>query len=254
MDTGSTMIVEVAGVHFSYDSMQIVEDINFSILEKDFLGIIGPNGGGKTTILKLILGLIEPTKGTITVFGKSPKEGRIHIGYVPQIFTFDFDFPISVLEVVLMGKLGARRFMRRFSPEDTAAAVRSLERVGLSGFSDRRIGSLSGGQIQRVLIARALTGEPKLLLLDESLSSIDSKWQNSFYDLLRELNEELAVVLVSHDISALSVYVEKVACLNRKLYYHGTTKEGIKHLVDTYECPIELIAHGVPHRVLGDHE
>jgi zinc transport system ATP-binding protein len=247
-------IVEMSHVYFAYNSMQVLEDIDFSILEKDFLGIIGPNGGGKTTILRMILGFIEPVRGVVTVFGKPPGEARGQVGYVSQIFTFDFDFPISVLEVVRMGRIGRRGFMKRYSREDTAAAERALNRVGLSDFGDRRIGSLSGGQIQRVLIARALAGEPKLLLLDESLSSIDSKWQNAFYELLKELNREMAIVLVSHDIGALSVHVEKVACLNRKLYYHGATKEGIEHLIDTYECPIELIAHGVPHRVLEDHE
>lgn len=254
MGAESNTIVEMAHVHFSYDSMQVLEDINFSILENDFLGIIGPNGGGKTTILRLILGITEPTKGSVTVFGKAPKDGRGQIGYVSQIFTFDFDFPISVFEVVRMGRLGTRGIIRQYSRDDTAATECALDRVGLSDFRDRRIGSLSGGQIQRALIARALAGEPKLLLLDESLSSIDSKWQNAFYDLLKELNSEMAIVLVSHDIGALSTYVEKVACLNRTLHYHGSTQEGIKHLVDTYECPIELIAHGVPHRVLEDHE
>ncbi len=247
-------IVEMRGVYFSYGAMPVLENIDMTIYANDFLGIIGPNGGGKTTTLKLILGLVRPSKGTVTVFGKTPEEGRRSIGYIPQLLEFDHDFPVTVLDVVLMGRLGARGLFRRYNGDDVAIAAESLERVGMASSRNRRVGDLSGGERQRVFIARALTTEPRLLLLDEPLSGIDTKWQSSFYELLRDLNEEMTIVLVTHDVGALSSYVEKVACLNCKLYYHGSTQEGIEHLVETYQCPIELIAHGMPHRVLGDHE
>jgi zinc transport system ATP-binding protein len=247
-------IVEMHGVSFSYGTMPVLDNIDMTIYANDFLGIIGPNGGGKTTTLKLILGLVHPSSGTVTVFGKTPEEGRRSIGYIPQLLEFDRDFPVTVLDVVLMGRLGARGLFRRYSGNDVAIADEALERVGMADSRNRRVGDLSGGERQRVFIARALTARPRLLLLDEPLSGIDTKWQNSFYDLLRDLNEEITIVLVTHDVGALSTYVDKVACLNCKLYYHGSTQEGIEHLVETYQCPIELIAHGMPHRVLGDHE
>lgn len=254
IEAGKEAIVEMRGVSFSYGTMPVLENIDMTIYANDFLGIIGPNGGGKTTTLKLILGLVRPSSGTVTVFGKTPEEGRRSIGYIPQFLEFDRDFPVTVLDVVLMGRLGARGLFRRYSGDDVAIAAESLERVGMADSRNRRVGDLSGGERQRVFIARALTARPRLLLLDEPLSGIDTKWQNSFYDLLRDLNEEMTIILVTHDVGALSSYVEKVACLNCKLYYHGSTREGIEHLVETYQCPIELIAHGMPHRVLGDHE
>lgn len=248
------VIVELRNVSFSYGPMHVLEDITMTIRRNDFLAIIGPNGGGKTTALRLILGLERPDTGTVTVFGKPPAEGRRAIGYIPQLFQFDFDFPVTVLDVVLMGRLVRRGLLKRYTRADIAVATEALERVGMREHADRRIGDLSGGERQRVLIARALATQPRLLLLDEPVSSIDTKWQNSFYSLLRELNREMTIVLVTHDIGVLSAYIEQVACLNRRLHYHGSTQEGIRHLADTYECPIELIAHGVPHRVLEDHE
>lgn len=247
-------IVEIKNLFFSYANVPVLEDINLSIKQRDFLGIIGPNGGGKTTILKIILGLLSPDGGSVEVFGLPPSKGRKHIGYIPQAFNFDFSFPINVLDVVLMGRLRKRGVLKRYTKEDVDIARGALNKVGMNDFWNTQIGSLSEGQRQRVLIARALSTGPKLLLLDEPASSIDSRWQGSFFTLLKQLTGEMAVILVSHDIGALSVHVEQVACLNRRLYYHGTTKEGIKHLSDTYECPVELIAHGIPHRVLGDHE
>jgi len=254
VESDNEKIVEMMDVSFSYGSMPVLEDINLFIRARDFLGIIGPNGGGKTTVLRLILGLIEPDSGEVRVFGGAARRGRRFIGYVPQDFLSDLEFPISVLDVVLMGRIGRQGASGRYSAHDRAAALDALAMVGMENNRNRRIGELSGGERQRVYVARALTMEPRILMLDEPLSSIDSHWQNSFYTLLGELNREMSIVLVTHDIGALSTYVDQVACLNRKLYYHGLTREGIEHLVETYKCPIELIAHGLPHRVLGDHE
>jgi zinc transport system ATP-binding protein len=253
-EAGRETVVDLKNVSFSYGPQPVLEDITMSIDRNDFLAIIGPNGGGKTTTLRLILGLIRPDRGTVTVFGKRPEAGRRSIGYIPQSLEYDFDFPINALEVVMMGRLGRRGLLKRYTAEDTAVALDALERVGMRDRHNRRIGDLSGGERQRVFIARALTVQPRLLLLDEPVSSIDTKWQGEFYSLLKDLSGEMAVVLVTHDVGVLSAYVEQVACLNRRLYHHGSTQEGIEHLEETYQCPVELIAHGVPHRVLGDHE
>ncbi|MBN1884368.1 MAG: ABC transporter ATP-binding protein [Candidatus Krumholzibacteriota bacterium] len=247
-------IVELKKVSCSFGRLLAVEDVDLVVGERDFLGIIGPNGGGKTTILRIILGLVEPDRGSVRVFGGPPSAGRRRIGYVPQLFDVDLAFPASVTDVVLMGRLGHAPLGRRYGRADLDAAGEAIGRVGMSDRADRAIGELSGGERQRALIARALAADPELLILDEPASSIDSRWQAAFFSMLRELNDRMAIILVTHDVTALSAYVEQVACLNRRLYYHGSTAEGIEHLVETYECPIEIIAHGVPHRVLGDHE
>jgi zinc transport system ATP-binding protein len=237
------IIVNLEHVFFSYGGVPVLEDINISIKQNDFLAIIGPNGGGKTTILKLILGLLEPDSGTITVFGKTPQEARKYIGYLPQHFSFDFDFPITVMDVVSMGRLGKRGLAKRYTKTDIEKCLGALDRVGMETLREREIGKLSGGQRQRVFIARALATEPKLLLLDEPVSSIDTQWQQSFYELLQKLNREIAIILVTHDISVISTYIDKMACLNKKLYYHGSKKEGLLKLAELYECPVQLISH-----------
>jgi zinc transport system ATP-binding protein len=246
-------IIELTNINFSYNHVPILENITLNVYEKDFLGIIGPNGGGKTTLIKIVLGLLKPTRGKITIFGKPPAKGRSLIGYVPQAFNFHRDFPITVLDVVLMGQLRKTKIGHRYALKDKTIAQSVLEQVEMFAFKDRPISNLSGGQLQRVMIARALISKPKLLILDEPLSNIDSRWQTSFYQLLRQLKQSMAIMLVTHDTSALLTYVDQVACLNRQLYYHGPTKEGLQHLSDAYQCPIELIGHGIPHRVLGDH-
>ncbi len=242
-DMKKNPIVSMSHVYFSYDSIPVLEDVNITVEEKDFLSIIGPNGGGKTTIFKLLLGLLAPDQGDITVFGKTPKQARKEIGYLPQLFNFDFEFPISVIDVVLMGRLGRRRAGRNYTAEDIKAAQNSLDRVGLDDYRDRQIGELSGGQRQRVFIARALITEPKLLLLDEPVASVDATWQQNFFELLHELNKELAIIMVTHDISAVISYIDKIACVNKKLYYHGSKKDGMAKIAEMYECPVQLLAH-----------
>jgi zinc transport system ATP-binding protein len=253
MKLKNTPIVELFNINFAYNHIPVLEDIALRVYQADFLGIIGPNGGGKTTLLKIILGLLKPTSGKITVFGTDPCEGRRSIGYVPQAFHFHSDFPITVFEVVLMGRLREKRLTKHYTSEDRDIAQNALHQVEMLAFKEKHINNLSGGQLQRVMIARALASEPKLLILDEPLSSIDSRWQASFYVLLKQLKQSMAIMLVTHDTGALAAYVDQVACLNRRLYYHGPTKEGLQHLSDAYQCPIELIGHGIPHRILGDH-
>lgn len=247
-------VVKLEDVWFHRDSIPILEGINLSIAHYDFLGIIGPNGGGKTTLLKVIMGLIVPSRGKVSVMGKPPESSRNIIGYVPQSNPFDLDFPISVWDVVLMGRYGRVGLFRRYGREDKKRAQIALQTVDMFDSRNRQMGKLSGGEQQRVFIARALVSEPKLLLLDEPTASVDPAMQAEFYELLEGLKRRMTIVLVSHDISAISIHVDKVACLNRQLHYHGSKEIGPEVLEATYQCPVQMIAHGsVPHRVLKEH-
>jgi zinc transport system ATP-binding protein len=246
-------LVRLENVWVHYDNVAILEGVDLSIKQDDFLGIIGPNGGGKTTLLRVILGLVKPSRGEVTVLGSTPERNRKFIGYIAQSSLFDHDFPISVLEVVLMGRYGKVGLIKRFSNEDKKLALKALEIVEMLDYKDRQIGRLSGGEQQRVFIARALVAEPKMLLLDEPTTGVDTPMQTEFYELLAKLKHTMAIVLVSHDISAVSIYVDKIACLNHQLYYHGSKEVGPEILEATYKCPVQMIAHGVPHRVLKEH-
>ncbi len=247
-------VVRLEDVWLHYDGAPILEGVSLSIEHGDFLGLIGPNGGGKTTLLKVILGLVKPSRGKVLVLGQTPERGRRFIGYVSQHNLFDRDFPISVWDVVLMGRYGRAGLLRRYSGEDRRTAQKTLQTVGMLDYKNRQIGKLSGGEQQRVFIARALVSEPRLLLLDEPTASVDPTMQTEFYELLEKLKEQMAIVLVSHDISAISIYVDKIACLNRQLFYHGSKEIGPEVLEATYKCPVQMIAHGtVPHRVLREH-
>ncbi len=226
-----------------------IKNVSLDVGENDFLAVIGPNGGGKTTLIKVILGLITPFSGTVELFGEPPVRSRKKVGYVPQIVP-SRTFPVSVLDVVLMGRLSSTKKFGRYSHTDREAAIDKLEKLGVDHLASKRMDQLSGGQKQRVLIARALAGEPRLLLLDEPVASVDSETQQNFYNLLAELNEHLSVVLVTHDVGAVSSHVKSIACINTKLVSHGETIS--QHDVEkAYGCPFELIAHGVPHRVIG---
>lgn len=247
-------IVRLQNIRVSYGSVPALEDVTLSILQHDFLGIIGPNGGGKSTLLKVLLGLVKPESGAVSVFGKTPEQARSRIGYVSQRPSFDRDFPASVWDVALMGRYGKAGLIYRYRREDKVAVEKALIRVGIEGYRDKQIGRLSGGQQQRVFVARALVAAPELLLLDEPTASIDPTMQTEFYELLSELKQDLTIVMVSHDIGAISVYVDKIACLNRQLYYHGSKEITPEVLEATYKCPVQLITHGtVPHRVLKEH-
>ncbi len=247
-------IVGLKDIWVKYNDVSVLESIALSVFQHDFLGIIGPNGGGKSTLLKVILGLVKPFRGSVSVFGQPPEQSRSQIGYVSQRYAFDRDFPVSVWEVVMMGRYGKTGLFRRYSHSDRAAVEKSLIKVGMLDYRNEQIGRLSGGQQQRVFIARALVAEPKLLLLDEPTASIDPAMQTQFYEMLQDLKQSLAIVMVSHDIGAVSVYVDKIACLNRQLFYHGSKEITPEVLEATYQCPVQLIAHGpVPHRVLKEH-
>lgn len=246
--------VELSDVWFSYRESPVLEGVNLVVEEGDYLAILGPNGSGKTTLLQVILGLLSPSRGRIQVAGEPPEHARGQVGYVPQHVRFDLDFPIRVLDVVLMGRLAGKAPGRPFRATDRHSAAMALAQVEMEEYAERPIGALSGGQLQRVLIARALALEPRLLLLDEPTASLDERIGHSVWDLLEEISHRMTVILVSHDIGAISQYVRSVACLNRRIFGHPTRELTPEILEQTYGCPVELLAHGHPHRVLGPHQ
>jgi zinc transport system ATP-binding protein len=246
--------IELNNVSFFYSSQPILTNVNLAVEERDFLAIMGPNGSGKTTLLKIVLGILNPAQGTVRVFGKTPLEAAGLLGYVPQDTGLNKDFPISVQDVALMGRLGRTGRGLRYTSEDRSLAEKVLEQVGMWEYRDRPIGKLSGGQRQRVFIARALTVEPKILLMDEPTASVDAQFQTDLYGLLKELNSTITIIVVSHDMSVLSGHINSVACLNRTLYYHESGEITEEMLDAAYQCPVDLIAHGVPHRVLRKHD
>jgi len=246
--------IEIHDLWFSYGAQTVLEDVNLAIRRNEFLAVIGPNGGGKTTLIRLILGILRPERGVIRVFGEAPEKTARHMGYVPQNTHLNKEFPISVLDVTLMGRLGRVGRAWRYSPKDKGMAEKALDRVGMLSYRDTPINNLSGGQRQRVFIARALVTEPDILFMDEPTASVDTEWQANIYTLLKELNETVTIVVVSHDISVLSSHVKSVACVNRTVFYHDSTEITMEMLEKMYQCPVELIAHGLPHRVLGKHK
>jgi len=256
----SDNIIQIQNLNFSYNSQRVLRDVNLTVNQGDFVAMIGPNGGGKTTLLKLMLGLLKADSGRLRIFSQPPQEASHLIGYVPQDVHINKNFPISALDVVLMGRLKPGRGWSRHSQQDRQAALNALEQVEMRKFCDHRIGELSGGQKQRVFVARALVTEPQLLFLDEPTASIDTKGQNEFYTLLKELNQTITIIVVSHDLMVISGYIKSVICVNQRLHYHGhaeLTGEMIEMMYDcTAEetCPVELIAHGLPHRVLHKHK
>lgn len=248
-------VISIKNLWAGYEADTILEDISFEMFQDDYVGLIGPNGGGKTTLIRVILGLIKPDRGTITVMGQDPVRGRRHIGYVSQFQVEDKHFPVSVWDVVAMGRLQPN-IQKNFGirTHDKQAIEIALEQTGMLDYRKRTMNELSGGQRQRVYISRALSAEPKILLLDEPTSSVDSQSSTQLYDLLAELNDHIAILLISHDLTAISTYVKTIGCVNRQLVYQGS-KELTNEMIEVgYGCPVDLIAHGVPHRVIAGHQ
>jgi zinc transport system ATP-binding protein len=251
-----TPLVEVRHVTFGYGQEVVLDHVDLEIGPRDFLAVIGPNGGGKTTLLKVMLGLLQPWSGEVVYHLSSGNDPRGRLGYVPQFSTFDKDFPLRVSDMVLMGRLGnggLGGLLRPWSRQDRAAADQAIERLGLSGVARAHVAEISGGQLQRVLIARALVSAPEILFLDEPTASIDAESRETLRELLEELNRRIPVVVVTHDVTSIASMVRRIACINRRLFYHGDPELSLEVMEEVYGCPVELVTHGVPHRVLHHH-
>ena len=239
----SNVVIDIDDVSFNYGDVPVLEDICLKIYEDEFIGIIGPNASGKSTLLKLILGLLKPDKGTIKVFNDDGKPLSNHIGYVPQHITFPRDFPVTVQEVVMMGHITASSRMFRFNKNEIASSRQAMQALELEDIAKRQIGALSGGQLQRVLIARALVCEPEILILDEPTSNVDMRIEEDIFSLLKNYSEHMTIIVVSHDIAFISGYVDRVACLNRTLVCHDTESISGKMIEELYDAPVKMIHH-----------
>ena len=261
-------IIEIKNLSAGYDNRTVLHDINLTIYERDFLGIIGPNGGGKTTLIKCILGLLKPTAGEILYHPViHPKqEGQrsqlstvncssLKMGYLPQYSSIDRKFPITVEEVILSGLSSKKPLASRFTARHREKASAVIARMGLEGMEQRAIGALSGGQLQRALLGRAIISDPQLVILDEPSTYIDKRFEARLYELLAEINKDCAIILVSHDIGTVLQQVKSIACVNETLDYHPDTGVKEEWLERNFNCPIELLGHRTPpHRILKEHK
>lgn len=246
-------IIQIKDIQVEYEGKQVLRDVSLTVYAKDFLGIIGPNGGGKTTLVKTILGLKKPSAGSITFFQDGHPVPAIRMGYLPQYNRIDKNFPISVYEVILSGL--KKSLWRPYSKSQHEAVREMLHRMGLDNLGDRPIGSLSGGQLQRTLLGRAIVSHPDVVILDEPNTYIDKRFETQLYHLLEEINHDSAIILVSHDLGSVLQNVRTIACVNETLDYHPDTELPEGWIEDKFNCPIDLIGHGnLPHRVLKCHK
>lgn len=236
-------VVEFEKVSFAYTGVPVLEHVSFAVAPGEFFGLIGPNAAGKSTLLKLILGLLVPRSGHIRVFGEAPAAARNRVGYVPQHPLFHRDFPISVMDMVLLGRLGTSAPLGAYSRDDKTTAQRVLQAFEIDHIAGRAIGTLSGGQLQRALIARALVCNPQLLILDEPTANIDLRSEEDIFALLRHYNAHMTIVVVSHDVAFISGYVGRVGCLNRHLVCHSTDEISGKTIEELYGAPVKMIHH-----------
>ncbi len=235
--------IRITGLWFSYDGHPVLEDVNLSIPQGDFVSVVGPNGGGKTTLLKLVLGLLRPSQGEVRVFGAPPEQARQRIGYMPQLAQLDPQFPATVMDVTLMGRLGHGRPFGPYSKKDKEIVGKALDQVGLYGLRKKPFSSISGGQRQRLFIARALACEPDILLLDEPTANLDLVMEGDLYELLQTLNQKLTVVMVSHDIGFVSEVVKSVVCVKRKVLMHPTSEITGEIINEIYGSPMRMVRH-----------
>jgi len=236
-------VIQLTGVSFSYGAEPALREVDLAVADREFLGIVGPNAGGKSTLLRLILGLLEPQSGRVEVLGRSPRAARTDIGYVPQYPGFARDFPITVEQVVLLGRLGLGNRFGGYGREDRQAMQRVLEEVDAHDLRARQIGSLSGGQLQRVLLARALVCDPRILILDEPTASLDLRLEADIFERLKEFNERMTILLVSHDVAFISTYVSRVACVNQTLVCHPTAAIDGSTILALYGESVRRVAH-----------
>ena len=245
-------LFEMNSLSASYGATIVLQDVDFRVNENDFIGVIGPNGGGKTTLLKIILGLLEPVKGAM-VFNEGLLNGK-SIGYLPQMSTGDINYPVTVRDIILSGLMIRKSVFSGMSAADKLKAGRVIDELGLTGMSGSTLNELSGGQMQRVFLGRAIIGDPRLLLLDEPGNFVDTTFENDFYEKLKDLNKRMAILMVSHDVGTISSHIKSFACVNRRLHYHPSPEITNEDLL-AYGCPIQLVTHGdVPHTVLKHHK
>lgn len=246
-------VISLEHISVSYGTKRVLTDVCLTVGEKDFLGIIGPNGGGKTTLIKTILGLKKADTGNITYFKDGKQVPQISIGYLPQYNKIDKNFPISTEEVILSGI--RKGLFSRYTTDDREAARQVLQQMGIEDLATRPIGTLSGGQVQRALLGRAVISKPSVVILDEPNTYIDKRFEGQLYHLLEDINRESAVILVSHDIGAVLQNVRTIACVNETLDYHPDTELPDGWIEARFNCPIDLIGHGdMPHRILKSHK
>ena len=246
-------LISLKDVSVGYDDRQkVLDHVNLDILPNDFIGVIGPNGGGKTTLVKTILKAL-PYSGEVQYSPVIGSDGYRAIGYLPQVSDIDKSFPISVCEVVLSGLQARKRLFGRYSAADKAKALQLLDLCGIESIARRPIGELSGGQLQRTLLCRALISDPKVLILDEPANFVDNKFEKELYAILRQLNDRMAIIMVSHDLGTITSHVKSIVCVNRHVHRHNSnviTPEQLHY----YDCPIQIVSHGtVPHTVLEEH-
>ena len=241
-------LIEIRNLNAGYDDKLVLKDVSLDVYLNDFLGIIGPNGGGKTTLLKLILGLLKPKAGEITFFNPNLKN---NIGYMPQTNYIDRQFPILVKETIASGLVSEKNLSKQ---EIKNKVEETISQMGLNEISNKPIGEISGGQLQRTLLARAIINQPELLILDEPNSYVDKRFETHFYEILQEINQKTAIILVSHDIGTVISTVKNIACVNETLHYHSGTNVDYHWLDKHFACPFDLIGHGnIPHRILKNH-
>lgn len=268
----STPLIEIKNLSAGYDNRTVLRNVNLTVYDRDFLGIIGPNGGGKTTLIKCILGLLKPAAGEILYSDKrfvasdkqrgtaqrpalTTNRSVLKMGYLPQYNSIDRKFPITVEEVILSGLSSQKSLISRFTATHREKARQVIARMGLEGLEKRAIGALSGGQLQRALLGRAIISDPALVVLDEPSTYIDKRFEARLYELLAEINHDCAIILVSHDIGTVLQQVKSIACVNETLDYHPDTGVSEEWLERNFNCPIELLGHGaLPHRILAEHK
>lgn len=245
-------ILSIRSLSVNYDGMMALEGVDLDIFDNDFIGIIGPNGGGKTTLVKAIMGAV-PYSGTISVADELRRGNHFKIGYMPQVSQFDMNFPISIEEVVLSGLQADKGFFSRYNKADKMKAHALLEQMGISDLASRPIGEVSGGQMQRALLCRAIISEPKLLILDEPTNFVDNRFEHEFYRMVQSLSKRMAIVIVSHDLGTISSVVKSIVCVNRHVHRHNSNTLTEEQLLN-YNCPIQILSHGhIPHTVLAHH-
>ncbi len=238
-----TSVIKLNKVSFGYGAIPVLIDVNTTIFRNEYIWIVGPNGGGKTTLIKLILGLLKPDEGNISIFGKRPEISRPQIGYMPQVVDLDPQFPVTVKDVVLMGRLGNSGLFGFFDRKDIRAAESALDTVDLLNLKNRPFSSLSGGQQRRLLIARALASEPEILILDEPTANLDVVVEKTIYKLLRDLSEKMTILMVSHNPTFVSEHVQRVLCVNRKVTEHPTSEMDSEMMGDLYAGRFRMIRH-----------